>query len=428
MPNIKLRDGSGVEQVYEGVDTISVPLADGSGTYTYGLTDDELFIRATNTGVVGPIVTAVSLPMLKKDIDRIKLESSTTDEKKYLFLETLVNLPVPGTTNSDDLIDLSRLIIDAANIDCITGICLDGTYSSFKHFPTIINNDDLGLNGRVLGNTTYTDEEEVMKLLSHFTYFTNKFSKSSASVSLSGIVSGYPCGIFSFDSINKKIQEMLDDSRTKSLFPTTSSAICNNQSNSHNIRSNKGIPIAAHSQPLTSTKTWTFTGMGACDHLSFATYEGGSPFSMRWKSQTIDLSQNSYPVGYTENTSGESDMKRAYPINLLPYEIKTIEDATTRYNELKSEDNYYVTTSTSVSYDGKTRNLGLLFSRYNHDSAVETINSLPDTSEYLATAGGTNTIKFKNYSGALTDAGGTNDLTEEEIAIATAKGWTVTLV
>ena len=27
MPNIKLRDGSGVEQVYEGVDTISVPLA-----------------------------------------------------------------------------------------------------------------------------------------------------------------------------------------------------------------------------------------------------------------------------------------------------------------------------------------------------------------------------------------------------------------
>ena len=39
-----------------------------------------------------------------------------------------------------------------------------------------------------------------------------------------------------------------------------------------------------------------------------------------------------------------------------------------------------------------------------------------------------NTIKFKNYSGALTDAGGTNNLTEEEIAVATAKGWTVTLV
>ena len=42
MPDIKLRDGSGVEQTYTGVDTITVPLADGSGTWTYGLTDEEL--------------------------------------------------------------------------------------------------------------------------------------------------------------------------------------------------------------------------------------------------------------------------------------------------------------------------------------------------------------------------------------------------
>jgi hypothetical protein len=63
------------------------------------------------------------------------------------------------------------------------------------------------------------------------------------------------------------------------------------------------------------------------------------------------------------------------------------------------------------------------YSRYNHDSAVETINSLPDTSAY-----GTNTIKFKGASGALTDGGAINTLTEEEIAVAAAKGWTVTLV
>ena len=42
MPDIKLRDGSGVEQTYTGVDTITVPLADGTGTWTYGLTDEEL--------------------------------------------------------------------------------------------------------------------------------------------------------------------------------------------------------------------------------------------------------------------------------------------------------------------------------------------------------------------------------------------------
>ena len=68
------------------------------------------------------------------------------------------------------------------------------------------------------------------------------------------------------------------------------------------------------------------------------------------------------------------------------------------------------------------------YSKYNHDSAVETINSLPDTSAYIATAGGTNTIKFDGASGAKTDGGAINTLTEEEIAVAAAKGWTVTLV
>jgi hypothetical protein len=48
--------------------------------------------------------------------------------------------------------------------------------------------------------------------------------------------------------------------------------------------------------------------------------------------------------------------------------------------------------------------------------------SLPDTSTY-----GSNTIKFKGASGALTDGGAINTLTEEEIAVAAAKGWTVAL-
>lgn len=66
------------------------------------------------------------------------------------------------------------------------------------------------------------------------------------------------------------------------------------------------------------------------------------------------------------------------------------------------------------------------YSRYNHDSAVRTINSLPDTSEYLETAGGSNTICFKGDAGSLTDGGAINTLTEEEIAVAAAKGWTIT--
>jgi hypothetical protein len=69
----------------------------------------------------------------------------------------------------------------------------------------------------------------------------------------------------------------------------------------------------------------------------------------------------------------------------------------------------------------------LSYCRYNHDSAVNTINSLPDTSAYLAEKGGTNTIKFRGTLGSKTDGGAINTLTEEEIAVATAKGWTVTL-
>ena len=66
------------------------------------------------------------------------------------------------------------------------------------------------------------------------------------------------------------------------------------------------------------------------------------------------------------------------------------------------------------------------YSRYNHDSAVATINSLPDCSVYAA-ANGNNTIKFEGASGELTDGGAINTLTDAEIAVAAAKGWTVTL-
>ena len=65
----------------------------------------------------------------------------------------------------------------------------------------------------------------------------------------------------------------------------------------------------------------------------------------------------------------------------------------------------------------------IAYSRYNRTSAVETINSLPDTRLY-----GTNIIKFKGNAGSKTDGGAINTMTAEEIAVATAKGWTVTFV
>lgn len=68
------------------------------------------------------------------------------------------------------------------------------------------------------------------------------------------------------------------------------------------------------------------------------------------------------------------------------------------------------------------------YSRYNKDSAYHTIQSLPDTSGYLAQNGGTNTIKFTGSAGSATDGGAINTLTSAQIAVATSKGWTVSLV
>ena len=133
--------------------------------------------------------------------------------------------------------------------------------------------------------------------------------------------------------------------------------------------------------------------------------DGGTPYSVSWKSQVIDLN-DSVGFAYT-NSFYITDYNSG-----ITADKRVTDDAT--YQSLKNDPDWF---TTDVAY-----------SRYNHDSAVRTINSLPDASAYLATAGGTNTIKFKGESGSATDGGAINTLTPEEIAVASAKGWTVTLV
>ena len=163
--------------------------------------------------------------------------------------------------------------------------------------------------------------------------------------------------------------------------------------------------------PIPYTKaTWTSNAFSStfyyCHRLKNITFalNNGVPYTVTWKSQVIDLSNyvgyafyNSSIIKYNSGITADKEVK---------------DDAT--YQALKNDPDWW------TGYNK--------YSRYNHDSAVATINSLPDTSAYLATAGGTNTIKFKGQAGALTDGGAINTLTEEEIAVAAAKGWTVTLV
>ena len=140
----------------------------------------------------------------------------------------------------------------------------------------------------------------------------------------------------------------------------------------------------------------TFYNCNRVKEITFETNEDGTPKTAKWKSQTIDLTNN---VGYIYNTN------YIFNYNSGITKDKEVKDDAT-YQTLKNDPDWF---SLNVNY-----------SRYNHDSAVNTINSLPDCS-----ATGTNTIKFKGASGALTDGGAINTLTEEEIAVAVAKGWVV---
>lgn len=144
----------------------------------------------------------------------------------------------------------------------------------------------------------------------------------------------------------------------------------------------------------------SFYSCNRLKNMTFKTQEDGTPYTANWSNQIIDLS---YFVGYATNSY---DIYR-YNSGI---DLSKIVDDDASYQALKNDPDWFT--------------LNDEYSRYNHDSAVATINSLPDTTS----ASGGNTIMFKSSSGANTDGGAISNLTEEEIAVATAKGWTVSLV
>ena len=150
--------------------------------------------------------------------------------------------------------------------------------------------------------------------------------------------------------------------------------------------------------PVPYTGVWTSNAFrnfcGNTYRIKNITFAPTGP--KKWKNQEIDFS---YRQGYG-------------PVSNIGRDKRVVDDAT--YAALKNDPDWWTENEP--------------YSRYNHDSAVATINSLPDTSEYLATSGGVNIIKFRGAAGEKTDGGAINTLTAEEIAVATAKGWTVTLI
>ena len=164
--------------------------------------------------------------------------------------------------------------------------------------------------------------------------------------------------------------------------------------------------------------TWTSNALGNIVQYNFRlknftfALPNGEPYTVKWKSQIIDLSTVGGDFQWNGNEIDYA-LRQSKIVNVCGISADKLvyDDAT--YQALKDDPDWFT--------------FKIAYSRYNHDSAVATINSLPDASAYLASSGGTNTIKFKGAAGSATDGGAINTLTEEEIAVATSRGWTVTI-
>ena len=180
--------------------------------------------------------------------------------------------------------------------------------------------------------------------------------------------------------------------------------------NCYNIDEIIDMPVMVLDKYTSNAFNGTFTGALRLKNFTFKVQEDGTPYSANWKSQEIDLSKAGFSrMDYDWYHRDEYLYNSGITIDKCIYNDET-------YQALKDDPDSYVA--------GYQKENPHYYSRYNKASAIRTINSLPDVSA----SGGTNTIKFKGEAGLRTDGGAINTMTEEEIVVATSKGWTVSFV
>ena len=395
MPNIKLKNQTGTEITYNNVDVISIPLADGSGNFDFGLTDDDLTMEGRNQLFLGwewfldkyknrIVVKLTSYSQMQlfgsgytKDLNDIKLIERTPGEGCYMmemFRGYLgKKLPVPIWEGTKPIIQIARAFSGCQNLT----------------------------------------DTEIKSFLSHFNF--------------SELTDANFAGLFnecrSVRNINSILAQLHDNSKNFINKYIGLNTLCGETSVADEI---VGLPVPggdveyASQYPFSNSLDEIVSGASRAKKITFATKTDGTPYTVRWSDITISLTNQ---VGYTLQEFNILDHSSVHGIT----QEKRVSDAAT-YEALKNDPDYYVYGIGTGEYKGYIMSNGILYSRYNHTSAVETINSLPDCSAYCAETNSTNTIKFEKFSGALTDGGGIDTLTAEEIAVATNKGWTVSLV
>ena len=394
MPNIKLKNQTGTEITYNNVDVISIPLADGSGNFDFGLTDDELTMDATSS------LFSNWGWLLDKYGNRIKVRLTTKDPNSVF-----------GYKYTKDLNDV-KLIEKVPGEGC--SICEMFKNYLGKKLPVPIWEGIKPinkLNGTFSGCQNLTDTE-IKSFLSHFNFsgltdanINNLFNECRSVRNINSILA----------QIHAKCKDLVGGY----IYMTS---LCSRTSVADEI---VGLPVPGGDVAYDSQQPFEESyyldsiveGASRAKRITFATKTDGTPYTVKWGGITLSLIDQ---VGYITSENYIVDHSSAHGIT----QGKRVGNAST-YEALKNDPDYYVCGIGTQIYDGYSISNGILYSRYNHTSAVETINSLPDCSAYCAEINKTNTIKFKKYSGALTDGGGVNTLTEQEIAVATNKGWTV---
>ena len=398
MPNIKLKDKSGTEITYNNVDVISIPLADGSGNFDFGLTDDELTMEATSYLFSGWDW------FLDKYRNRIKVRLTDVSQG-YLF-----------QMYTKDLNDI-KLIEKEPGQSCDIRRMFD-SYDG-KKLPVPIWEGTKPIR-EISGLFSYCHnltDTEIKSFLSHFNFsgfvnavFNDLFNECRSVRNINSILA----------QLHAQCKNYVSDYGGN----VNIQALCKATSVADEL---VGLPVPCGDVAYDSQSPFEGSyslygivdGASRAKRITFATKTDGTPYTVKWGDIKISLTEQ---VGYSTEENHILDQSSVHGIT----QEKRVSDAET-YAALKNDPDYYVYNNTTQTYDGNEVNIGLLYSRYNHTSAVETINSLPDCSAYCAETSNTNTIVFKKYSGALTDGGGINTLTAEEIAVATNKGWTVSL-
>lgn len=169
----------------------------------------------------------------------------------------------------------------------------------------------------------------------------------------------------------------------------------------------EGLPVINRNSATTSSMFSMIVSQ--CVRLrkfTFETQEDGTPYTVKWRSQLLDLTAPG-----------------SYLTSIIPY-IPDPDKTSQATNGMTAQQKFEL-----YGDDPDFTPMTVYASWFNHDAAVETINSLPDASDYLASLSTayTNTIKFTASCGRWTPAGSISNLTDEEIAVATDKGWTVTI-